>query len=97
MITAKINLGTDNISKELKSIQRQLRQLPNDAHDKFVDLTPVRSGNARRRTRLQGTTIVADYPYAERLDNGYSNQAPKGMTLPWERWLANRIRQIFGR
>jgi hypothetical protein len=97
MITAKINLGTDNISKELKSIQRQLRQLPSDAHDKFVDLTPVRSGNARRRTRLQGTTIVADYPYAERLDNGYSNQAPKGMTLPWERWLANRIRQIFGR
>jgi hypothetical protein len=97
MITAKINLGTDDITKELKTIQRQLRQLPSDAHQEFVDLTPIRSGNARRRTRLQGTTIVADYPYAERLDRGYSSQAPKGMTIPWERWLVRRLQQIFGK
>lgn len=96
MITAKVRTS-NNIQSELKSIQKQLRALPQEGHDKFVDLTPVRSGNARRRTRLQGSTIVADYPYAERLDNGYSSQAPKGMTRPWEQWLQQRLKKIFGR
>ena len=48
----------------------------------FRDNTPVRTGNARRRTKLQGTEIRADYPYAQRLDQGYSSQSPNGMTIP---------------
>jgi hypothetical protein len=53
-----------------------------DAHKFFVDNTPVRSGNARQRTRLQGDSIVADYAYAERLNEGYSKQNPNGMVDP---------------
>jgi hypothetical protein len=48
----------------------------------FVDQTPIRSGNARRRTKLKDKTIEANYPYAQRLDEGYSKQAPKGMVDP---------------
>lgn len=39
-------------------------------------------GNARRNTELKGNEIQANYPYALRLENGYSSQAPQGMTEP---------------
>ena len=39
-------------------------------------------GNARRKTQLRGNEIQANYPYAQRLEEGYSTQAPKGMTEP---------------
>lgn len=48
----------------------------------FVANTPVRTGNARRRTSKTTNTIDATYPYAQRLDNGYSRQSPAGMTKP---------------
>jgi hypothetical protein len=88
------------INKKLTQIQRQLRQqLPQDAVAEFVRLTPRRSGNARRNTTLQnGTRIVADYPYAQRLNAGWSRiQAPFGMTIPFNQWLKRRIKQIFGK
>lgn len=52
------------------------------AYKEFVDNTPIRSGNARRNTKLRGNIIDADYPYAQRLEEGYSRQSPKGMTEP---------------
>jgi hypothetical protein len=56
--------------------------ITNVAHAAFVKNTPVRSGNARRSTKKSGNTIDANYPYAQRLEEGYSKQAPKGMTEP---------------
>lgn len=53
-----------------------------DAHKFFIDNTPLRSGNARKRTRLQGDSIVADYAYSEKLNEGYSKQSPNGMVDP---------------
>ncbi len=96
MLTVQVG-GQDNISQEIASIQRQLRALPRQAHAEFVDLTPVRSGNARRRTSLSTNTIIANYPYAQRLDQGYSSQAPQGMTRPWEAWMARQLKKIFGK
>lgn len=52
------------------------------AYKAFVKNTPIRSGNARRKTRKSGNTIDAEYPYAQRLEEGYSKQAPQGMTEP---------------
>ena len=52
------------------------------AFAKFKDVTPVDNGNAKRSTKLEGNEIIADYPYATRLENGYSEQAPKGMSEP---------------
>ena len=48
----------------------------------FVSQTPIRTGNARRHTTLDGETITADYPYAGKLDTGWSSQSPQGMTQP---------------
>ena len=96
MITISVGIK-DQITGQLKSIQKQLRQVPDEAHKEFVALTPVRTGNARSRTSRRGDTIVANYAYAQRLDEGWSKQAPRGMTEPWELWLQRRLKQIFGK
>ena len=77
--------------------ERVAKTLPKEAYDYFVDSTPIRSGNARRSTRLRGDTIDANYAYAERLDEGYSRQAPKGMTGPTEKFLEKRIDDLIGK
>ncbi len=62
-----------------------------EAYEYFRDITPVRTGNAQRRTRLSGDEIRADYAYAQRLDDGWSRQAPRGMTEPTERFIQDYI------
>jgi hypothetical protein len=96
MIEVSVSVN-DKITGDIARIKRQLAAVPKQAHQEFVALTPIRSGNARRNTSLQGDTIRANYPYAQRLDEGYSRQAPKGITLPWEQWFRKRIKQIMGR
>lgn len=83
---------------DLKSVRQQLAALPRQAYNHFVAETPIDTGNARRSTRLVGgTTIEAKYPYATRLDNGYSKQSPKGMTKPTQEFIRKRIKQITGK
>lgn len=72
-----------------KTFQQLMDDMPDAVRDSwrltgdyFKRITPIRSGNARRRTRANQREIIADYPYAKRLDNGYSKQAPEGMTVP---------------
>lgn len=60
----------------------------------FKNATPVRSGNARSRTRTVGDRITGDYGYASRLDEGYSSQAPQGMTEPSFDYFDNQIDNI---
>jgi hypothetical protein len=74
-----------------------LGAVPKAAVTEYQKLTPVKSGNARRKTTLQGNTIKANYPYAQRLDEGYSKQAPKGMTKPWELWLQKHLDKLMKR
>jgi hypothetical protein len=74
-----------NIANRLNKVLGTLnsRHLAQFAHKRFVVHTPIRSGNARRSTRLQGTTIEADYPYAQRLEDNYSKQTKgKGIVEP---------------
>ena len=65
---------------------KKLSELPEELLDQALDLvkenTPVQSGYARRNTKKQGNSIVSDYPYADRLNEGYSRQAPDGFTEP---------------
>jgi hypothetical protein len=67
-----------------ENIKKLTPRLLEDTYKFFVKTTPVRSGNARRNTELDriNNTISADYPYAGRLNNGWSKQAPDGMTEP---------------
>jgi len=68
----------------------------NVAYKEFVNQTPIGKpstwkskkpknyapGNARRSTVRKGNEIQANYPYAQRLEEGWSKQAPNGMTEP---------------
>lgn len=88
----------DNMSSALKSMRKELYLYPKDAQGKYISLTPVQTGNARRNTKLENNnTIHANYPYATRLDKGWSNQAPQGMTKPFEAWVQAKMKKIFGK
>lgn len=102
----KFNLTIKNtITTSIQSKINQLDKLPDEAFKIFKEGdgtkqypgTPKRTGNARRNTRLDKTKdeIIADYPYAQRLDEGYSQKAPQGMTKPTEKFIQKRLRQIM--
>jgi len=86
---AKIDLRS--YERQLKQLQKAFDTLPEDAHAEFVKNTPIRTGNARRNTNLRGNVISADYAYGQRLDEGYSKQAPDGMTKPTEEWIRKEV------
>ena len=79
-VTLKVNTMTSS----LKRMQKKLNQVPKEAYQEFVDETPI-----------QGKTINANYPYAKRLDEGYSNQSPDGMTKPTEAFIKKRVAAIL--
>jgi hypothetical protein len=66
------------------------------AYREFKKTTPIDTGNARRSTDLQGNVIDADYPYATRLNNGWSKQAPNGMTEPTIKYIRRQVKRTFG-
>ena len=72
--------------KEVRKMFEDLEDLPRDvikpAYKFLKKETPIRSGNARNKTVLRGDTIKSGYAYAGRLDEGWSQQAPKGFTEP---------------
>ena len=68
-------------------------KLAQEAYEYFRGITPRRTGNARNKTRRVNNEIRADYPYAQRLDNGYSPQAPSGMTEPTIKYIQEYIKQ----
>lgn len=81
--------------RKIEKIENDLEKLPKEAFKVFKEATPIRNGNARRNTRLSGTVINANYPYARRLDNGYSKQAPDGMINPTVEFVKQRVKEIF--
>lgn len=92
----KFNIKIDDkITPLLKKQEQALKKLPDEAYKFFVQETPIRSGNARRKTTKNGKQIRANYPYAQRLDEGYSKQSPEGMTQPTEEFVLNRFNDIM--
>lgn len=92
------------MSSSLKRIQKKLSNVPKEAYKEFVKNTPIKTGNAKRNTKLKGKTIEANYAYAKVLDKGRhmtsrgmrgSEQAPEGMTKPTEDFIKKRIGQII--
>lgn len=73
------------LQNRLKKIEEKIDQkkLLDIAYNYFRNITPEDTGNAKRKTKKEGTdTIFANYAYAKRLDQGYSRQAPDGMSKP---------------
>lgn len=99
MISISIKLDDAKLRAKLSRQQRALAKLPTDALNEFKDLTPYKTGNARSNTVLTSdkSTIVGAYPYAKRLDKGYSKQAPGGMTRPFAVWFKQELKKIIGK
>lgn len=83
------------IIKQIDKLEKALdpKKLASEAYDFFRQTTPVNTGRARRNTKLSGDNILAQYPYAGRLDAGYSKQAPDGMTIPTEKFINRYIKK----
>jgi hypothetical protein len=93
----------DRLNKVLDTLNSQ--NIAKEAFTKFKDVTPVKTGNAKRSTKLQGNTINADYGYANVLDKGRhmtrrgmrgSEQAPQGMTEPTIKHIREYVKQKLG-
>ena len=102
MIRMTVDLrGVTNLLADVATVTKDLTD---DTYKFFVAQTPVRSGNARRNTNLASvkdsksglskSTIEGDYAYAQRLDEGWSRQAPNGMTAPTERYIERRLDEL---
>lgn len=72
----------DSITPSLSLKAKALKGIPENAFTFFQQHTPVRTGNARSKTKLNKDVIVAGYSYAQKLDQGASKQAPDGMSKP---------------
>lgn len=83
------------VGPSLGRIVAKLDKLPKEGYDYWKKITPKKTGNAKRRTRLQGSKIKADYDYAVPLDEGRSRQAPRGMSKPTVEYLDRRLRRIL--
>jgi hypothetical protein len=58
----------------------------------FTPIAPVNGGNARRNTNLRGNTVIADYPYAQRLEDNYSKQTKgQGIIAPTEQAIQKEV------
>jgi hypothetical protein len=90
---AKFKVVKNKMTPSLGKITAKLNALPVEAYEFWKSVTPIRSGNARRRTRLQGTKIKANYNYAVPLDDGLSRQAPQGMSKPTEKFIKQQSKK----
>jgi hypothetical protein len=82
--------------KEIKKVLDPIK-MAQQAYKVFGANTPIKTGNARRNTHLFQDTIQADYPYAQRLDQGYSKQRPDGMTKPTMAFLKDYVKKNLGK
>jgi hypothetical protein len=96
----KFKADIRQVEKLFEKSQTLGEQVIEQGYDYFKGITPIRSGNARRNTHLDKSskTIIADYPYAQRLDQGYSQQAANGMSEPTlaqlEKWAEQELRKL---
>ena len=94
---------SDRLNKMLSTLNSN--QLAQVAYQEFIKNTPIKTGNAKRNTSLQGNQIIANYNYANVLDKGRgyrdgqmrgSEQAPQGMTKPTIEAVRTYFRQQSG-
>jgi hypothetical protein len=73
-----------NIQNRIAKVKQTINPstLINIGFPVFVEHTPVKTGNAVRHTSKTSSEINANYPYAKRLNQGYSPQHPEGMSKP---------------
>lgn len=89
-------------SRAVNKMFNQLAEMPElvmkQTYTIYRNNTPIRSGNAKNRTKLENKLRIGGrYPYAGRLDEGWSKQSPKGMTEPSLKALDGFIKNYINR
>jgi hypothetical protein len=96
-----LRVDTREVDKMFEDLIDMDKDVMTEALPKFKENTPIATGNARKRTKLtqrkKNYTIHANYPYAGRLDEGWSKQRPKGMTAPTERDIDDLVERYIKR
>ena len=93
----KINFDMSGLTEKLNKALDLDKAVLRPAYQYFRKETPIRTGYARRNTRLNGKTIEASYPSASKLDEGSSKQSPEGMTKPTEEYIEKLVNQYINR
>ena len=95
MIKVSVRVSQNQITPAIQRQVTALAALPAQGVQKFQALTPKDTGNARSRTQLRSREIVADYPYAQRLDDNWSKQTNgQGIVAPFTRWWIAQLKRI---
>jgi hypothetical protein len=98
-----IKIDTSDVDKIFTQLSAMPKTVMKKTYPVLKQNTPIRSGNARSKTREHNANpkrlqIKSEYPYAGRLDEGWSKQAPKGFTEPsinkLEDFVEQEIRKI---
>jgi hypothetical protein len=85
---------SNNIDKRVVKLEKEFDKIVDAAHKKFVEVTPIDTGNAKSKTDLRGNEIQANYDYAVKLQEGASRQAPTGMRDKTIEHIRNIIKKI---
>ena len=93
----KLTINTRQFDSLVENLDEMPIAVMKTLYPYYVNKTPIRSGNARNRTKLNRATISSKYPYAERLDTGWSKQAPQGFTEPSIKQLDQLIKNYIKR
>lgn len=93
LVAVRFSIDNKGTLSHLDKMSKIPKQLIKEAAVYFIDITPFKTGNAKSHTYLGGDVIRADYPYAGRLDDGYSRQAPKGMVEPTVQFIDEKLKQ----
>jgi len=88
------DVDSSDIIKLFDQLETSITKAWQETGTFFKNTTPVRTGNARSRTRTVGDRISGDYGYAGRLDDGWSKQAPQGMSDPSIEYFEKQIDNI---
>lgn len=90
-----LKLQKNNITPSINRIQRNLSTVPQEVYNFWVKTTPKDKGNARNKTQLRGNVIEANYPYAKVLDQGWSKQAPQGISKPTKLFFQRLLNRLI--
>ncbi len=96
-MAANIKINDKEFRGLLKDIMKVAGKDWIQAGDHFRKITPIDTGNARRSTTTRGRTINANYGYASKLDEGFSRQAPNGMSDPTITYYENILERDLGK
>ena len=95
---AKLEVNDKEFERMLKSMESAVDKSWKFTGYTFRNITPKHTGNAKSKTKYDSRRINANYDYASKLDSGWSQKAPDGMSGPaldkFEADLNKRLRKI---